>query len=84
MLQAVSDKAMAKALQRLNWLKVMKYILFIPARRMAAFMACLAKQRPLTLIAPHPTQPSQAILASASYNVLAVHDTQIQRPIWLA
>jgi hypothetical protein len=75
MLQAVSDKAMAKALQRLNWLKVIDDIPFlIPAIWMAASMAYLVKPRLLRPIVPHPIQPSQAILASVSYNVLAAAD----------
>jgi hypothetical protein len=61
MLQAVSDKAMAKALQRLNWLKVIGDIPLVDRCAMHGNVYILfgeATSAPANRASPHSTQPS--------------------------
>ncbi|MEY3877002.1 MAG: hypothetical protein RLZZ191_685, partial [Pseudomonadota bacterium] len=60
MLQAVSDKAMAKALQRLNWLKVMNNILFYPCTTDGGAYGLFGETASAyaNRASPHSTQPS--------------------------
>jgi hypothetical protein len=61
MLQAVSDRAMAKALQRLNWLKVIDGIpLFYPGTTDSSVYGMFgeATSAIANRASPHSTQPS--------------------------